>query len=572
MNKKILLLSLLSLSLFAGCASNNGENQNSEENISSNGGTSEVNSQNGSSSSEGWDYTITEGTDGILYELNEAGDGYVVTEYLSIETDIQIPELYDGEGGLLPVREIGPAAFRYTTMDSLILPRSLRIIREEAFLNIESGSELTKLELPEGLEVIEDSAFEWCPTIEEVNIPSTVKSIGREVFHLCGNLKKLKVAEDNPYYCAVNNVLFDKEQKTLLCYPEGLKLVAYDMPNTVETIAKSAFYGNDSLQRMTLSSALKTVEEHGLAALDGVSSFNFNRTKIETLGDKALAENDSLTSITLPTTITSFGKSVFASDSSLASFNYADGKMSEVPEGFFSACSRLGTVTLPSTVTKIGKSAFQGCNTLTTVNGIQNVEEIGANAFNACAKLANFTLPTKLKKIEEGAFGYCWTLENLSFGSDLESIGNRAFTACQAMTSVDLSNTKVTSIGDVAFMNSNIASIKFPTTLKKIGEQCFDQCSKLEVVDFNSGLEEIGESALADCNALRKVFIPSSVTKIAPSAFLNKFRKDGDPDLCILFESKDQEALFANLNISEAKTHLEFGVSHEEFLNHEHQA
>ena len=47
----------------------------------------------GNNSSE--HYTITEGTDGIQYELNESKDGYIVTDSLTIETDIIIPELYN---------------------------------------------------------------------------------------------------------------------------------------------------------------------------------------------------------------------------------------------------------------------------------------------------------------------------------------------------------------------------------------------------------------------------------------------------------------------------------------------
>ena len=48
-------------------------------------------------------YTIVDGTDGLQYELNSTNDGYVVTDCLTIETVIVIPELYNN----LPVREIG---------------------------------------------------------------------------------------------------------------------------------------------------------------------------------------------------------------------------------------------------------------------------------------------------------------------------------------------------------------------------------------------------------------------------------------------------------------------------------
>ena len=75
------------------------------------------NTSNSSSSTE--EYTKTEYTDGLVFELNEAKDGYVVTDYLSIEYEVIIPELYSG----LPVREIGDECFQYDHIVDIELPR-----------------------------------------------------------------------------------------------------------------------------------------------------------------------------------------------------------------------------------------------------------------------------------------------------------------------------------------------------------------------------------------------------------------------------------------------------------------
>ena len=90
-------------------------------------------------------YSITDGTDGLIYELNEKKNGYILTNCATVETEIVVPELYNK----LPVRAIGDEAFMYTTIDSLTLPKSLRTIGDRAFLGLSAESLITKIEIPE---------------------------------------------------------------------------------------------------------------------------------------------------------------------------------------------------------------------------------------------------------------------------------------------------------------------------------------------------------------------------------------------------------------------------------------
>ena len=554
MKKKTILLSLLSLSMLVACGGKTSDNSVTSV------FTGSDSTSNSTSSDE--DYTITEGTDGIIYDLNEERNGYVVTEYLSIETDIVIPELYYGEGGLLPVREIGEEAFLYADIDSLVLPRSLRKIASRAFHGITSTSLLTSLVIPEGVEEIGEEAFEWCPSLTNVTLPSTIKYIGAKAFHLCSNLSKIYMAE-NDYYTVDRNVLFNKDMTLLHTYPQGIKLASYDMPNTVETVGAYAFYGNRQLARLSLSQSLKTIESHGLAALFALTSLSFDRTQIETLEDGALSENIAVAVIRLPDTLKNLGKNVFYKNSSLTSVTL-NSDFEEIPDGTFKDCTNLASFTLPNGVKRIGKEAFASCNKLTSVNNITDgLEEIGERAFQADSKLSRITLPSTLKTISTDAFSYCTTLSGLVFPTELESIGNRAFTGCTAITSIDLSNTKVVSIGDYAFQFcSGIREVKFPNTLRSVGESVFERNTSLTEIAFNDGLETIGDKALVDCSSLLKVFIPASVQEIGRSAFLNKFRTENDPDLIICFEA---ESFSGSLNYSEAKTHLEFGVTREAY-------
>lgn len=111
--------------------------------------------------------------------------------------------------------------------------------------------------------------------------------------------------------------------------------------------------------------------------------------------------------------------------------------------------------------------------------------------------LTRLVLPASVKSIAPGAF---WEskIESLVLNEGLESIGLQAFAKSQKLTSVT-----------------------FPSSLKRIGEHAFEDCSALTEINLSKvNLEEIGSSAFRD-TGLKKVTFPASLKKIAPQAFLN---------------------------------------------------
>ena len=57
--------------------------------------------------------------------------------------------------------------------------------------------DITEFEIPEHIERIEDSAFEYCDKLTRITIPYNVDEIGNFVFSSCYNIVKLKI--DNPF-------------------------------------------------------------------------------------------------------------------------------------------------------------------------------------------------------------------------------------------------------------------------------------------------------------------------------------------------------------------------------------
>lgn len=128
-------------------------------------------------------------------------------------SDIRLPE------GL---KVIGKGAFACVSARELVLPGTVVEIREGAF----NQTDFHKLELPEGLEIIGDYAFSQMWRLPSITLPSTVKSIGKNLFNCTVNsLKAIHCRMTVPPATAgplVNTVTFDFKTCTLYV-PVGSK-------------------------------------------------------------------------------------------------------------------------------------------------------------------------------------------------------------------------------------------------------------------------------------------------------------------------------------------------------------
>ena len=71
------------------------------------------------------------------------------------------------------------------------------------------------------------------------------------------------------------------------------------------------------------------------------------------------------------------------------------------------------------------------------------------------------------------------------------------------------------------FQCSNIKSVKFPDSLKKIENNAFFRCTNLTDIQFGNGLECIGKIAFASCRGLEEIVLPDSLRVIESQAFMD---------------------------------------------------
>lgn len=79
------------------------------------------------------------------------------------------------------------------------------------------------VKIAEGTRVLREGAFQGCNQITSVNIPKSVEEIYPDALKSMDLCTEFTVDEANPYYCSVDGVLYTKDRKKQVAYPEGKK-------------------------------------------------------------------------------------------------------------------------------------------------------------------------------------------------------------------------------------------------------------------------------------------------------------------------------------------------------------
>ena len=112
----------------------------------------------------------------------------------------------DGHGSIYTVPDgtqvIDYGAFRgATALTAVVMPKSLRQIKNSAFLDCSS---LTQVTVPHGVTTIGNSAFNSCTSLWFVDLPATLTELGYNAFYNVPTLSTLNVKATTPPTCLTN--------------------------------------------------------------------------------------------------------------------------------------------------------------------------------------------------------------------------------------------------------------------------------------------------------------------------------------------------------------------------------
>lgn len=98
-----------------------------------------------------------------------------------------------------------------------------------------------KISLPATVKKIDEYAIANCPKLTTITLPKNLKTMETNAVVGCSSLKSFKISSKNKKFSVKDGVLFNKNQTTLIRYPEGKKDAAYTVPDSVKTIEEYSF-------------------------------------------------------------------------------------------------------------------------------------------------------------------------------------------------------------------------------------------------------------------------------------------------------------------------------------------
>lgn len=379
-------------------------------------------------------------------------------------------------------------------LETVILPDSLTEIQASAF---ENCTGLRRVTLPEGLKRIGDRAFAGCTALEEVDFQGGVPQVSESAF------------EGSAYQYTPPEAQGDSDGRdfTYTAASGGLTITGYTgraeklaIPRSirgvpVRMIAKGAFSGNRYLTEVTMPDTIQRVQGlafEGCISLRKIHLSNAMTKLINTTFNGCIG----LREVNIPDGVTVLREKTFK-DAPLERLHIGKGVEALDPGCFFRAYELedgrnnhpqpLSEITVdpenphlraenPFVFSADGKTlfAFLGAGLCMIPEG---VERIGPNAFAGRTGLTDVTFPSTLTEIGEHAFSYNPSLRWIEFGENLRIIGSSAFLNCEHLSSA-LFSEGLEEIGDYAFRSCPIHLVSLPSSLKKLGENCFDCLSR----------------------------------------------------------------------------------------------
>ena len=505
--------------------------------------------------------------DGVVYGFSKTG-----IEKLASNHEVELP--VKDEAGK-PVTKVGSFAFVYnkrtaiaehadandidgnkivdkgeefgkTDITSLIIPEGYTYVGQDAFIyNVKLSSvkfadtityiseyafghcNIANLTLPKELEQIGDTGFFDSNIQGTLTLPENFKTRGERAFK--GNRLTDIVFKGNKIELISEQAFEDNNLKTV------------NIPDSINKIDKAAFNGNDGEAEYAYFVVLKTPNGENKNNLQDKENYFINPSNDKKVGkiDLNYKKWDNKDFKFDGTAVTGFSgtgllKVKVNKKVVIPGFNNNNEPITEIADSAFRNVDFEGqslnkldieAITLPKSLVTIGDFAFQSNNiTDVELGKCEDLEKIGQGAFMN-NKIDTLELNKGLKIIDNAAF-HINKLTAIIIPKNVEKIGFSAFRECEASFLMFEPDSKLTSLGEMAFLSNALENVTIPDGITVIPVQAFAD-NKLTEVTLPKNLKEIKEEAFSK-NKLNEINLPETVTYIAFNSFT------GNPDKVVV--------------------------------------
>ena len=439
--------------------------------------------------------------------------------------------------------------------------------------------------LPDSVQKLPHSCFAECSNLAVINMPNSIKEIGDWAFHGCSSLQSYTFA-----FCyGLSVVKITDGTKHINSYALDLRDRLGGASHKTYYIPPSVEYFNDT--------SLTCAEEHTIYGIKG--SFASNASKIRSAwkfeevaydskavfdasggtvskNSKELVKGQSFGLLPTPklagwtfkgwysdekfkrkvvsTTIvnkdsyTLYAKWEKAKKTELvyqgedSDFVIEDGVLKkyqgnepvviipdtvkEIGYGAFKGNKTILKVVMPDSVEKMDNAVFNGCENLMEIRFSHSLKEIPDYTCTACAALEKVVIPDGVTSIGDYAFGndvadVSMSFTEIKFPKSLKSIGNGAFNRNTAIMEINLPD-GLESIGTYAFeKNTSLVKVSFGDGITELSDGVYSGDKLLKNISLPYGLKSIGKNVFAENNSLEELYIPETVENIQSSMLRN---------------------------------------------------
>jgi len=221
-----------------------------------------------------------------------------------------------------------------------------------------------------------------CTGITNIKLPKSLTSISIDVFCDCTGLTEINVDGNNPVFCAVDGVLFDKAMTTLLWFPAGKK-GNYSVPEGIIGIRSNAF-SNCKLTGISFPQSLLFIDSYGFDN-EQLTDITVNELNPNFCSIDGVLLNKEMSDLL-----------VYPRNMDKTDFAVPNGTRN-IFDSTFNKCKYLVNIILPESIELIGKKAFAECEGLKTITLPMSLKYIGECAFKNCPNLETVTLSRKTR-------------------------------------------------------------------------------------------------------------------------------------------------------------------------------
>ena len=397
---------------------------------------------------------------GLYYQINDKkGTVYVccvpnISDATPYSGTIEIPEsiTWPGDGNNYSVDSISASAFAGSTgLTSIIIPASVKGIGNDAFkecsglkkaifasikdlcsmsfANYDANplylshhlfikgneNEVTTLTTElDGVKTINNYAFAGGINITNIQLPSSLESIGNDVFRGCNNFVLI--------YADFNQMLdieYGETNSNPMSLAKDVKLSTGSLPEEIridKNVKARAFQGCKQVKTLIIdpNANVTSIGKYAFCDCVNMTSVTFSET-LERIGESAFEKCRSLKEVTIPVATETIERYAFLHCTSLEKVTIK-APITTLNEGLFKGCTNLNTVNLPKATQTIGVKTFYDTS-LTSLplpeEGGEGLKTIGEYAFANC-KIQSLVIPSTVVIIDKCAFSDCTDLSDIT--------------------------------------------------------------------------------------------------------------------------------------------------------------